>query len=83
MRGMRTIRAKEWARDAAALPFSLGYALYLAFGYTLFHPTTLFSAADGNVGEQMEFCFLIAIVSTITAVSGFGDIRSCGVILSI
>lgn len=79
MRGMRTIRAKEWARDAAALPFSLGYALYLAFGYTLFHPTTLFSAADGNVGEQMEFCFLIAIVfariATYVATAAFAALR--------
>lgn len=42
----------------------LGYALYLAFGYTLFHPTTLFSSATGHVEAQTEFWFLIAIVST-------------------
>lgn len=64
MQGIRSVLAGG-TRGAA---FVFGYALYLAFGYTLFHPTTLFSAANGHVEEQTEFWFLIAIVSTRIAV---------------
>lgn len=61
MERFSSIQANAKVRGSA---FMLGYALYLAFGYTLFHPTTLFSAASGHIGAQTEFWFLIAIVVT-------------------
>lgn len=48
---------------ACGLILTLGYASYLAFGYTLFHPSTMFSAATGPIEGRTELLFLVAIIT--------------------